>query len=154
MLAGEVAHLLAPWLRTDVEHIGSTAVPGLPAKPVIDLMAAVDDPAAVADAAGERLDEAGWALVPPELDRRPWRRFFVKPDDAGLRRLAHLHLIRPDEPRWAEQLAFRDRLRADRALAQRYADLKTTLGCQFGDDREGYTEAKAEFIRAALLPGS
>lgn len=87
VLVGEVTHLLAPWPLTDVKHIGSTAVAGLPAKPVIDLMAAV-----------------------------------------------------------------RDSLRADRALAERYAELKRTLGCQFGGDREGYTEAKTEFIRAALLP--
>jgi GrpB-like predicted nucleotidyltransferase (UPF0157 family) len=145
-----LAELLAPWLADGVEHVGSTAVPGLAAKPVIDLMASVRDPDAVVSQAGQRLAADGWCYVPPELDQRPWRRFFVKPDASGLRRIAHLHVITSGHARWAEQIAFRDALRSDAQLARRYADLKGTLAAQHGDDREAYTAAKAAFIAAAL----
>lgn len=149
-LAAELDELLSPWLVAAVEHVGSTAVPGLPAKPVLDLMAAVPDPDSLVRDGPARLGAAGWVLVPQELDARPWRRFFVLPDARGARRWAHLHVMRPDEPRWAQQLAFRDRLRADRELARQYAELKTALARQHPDDREQYTEAKREFIEAAL----
>ncbi|PRX92404.1 GrpB family protein [Allonocardiopsis opalescens] len=142
--------LLAPWLLSGVVHIGSTAVPGLAAKPVIDLMASVADLDTAVGRASERLAADGWCLVPPDLDRRSWRRFFVKPDPSGRRRQAHLHLIRAGHPRWAEQVRFRDALRRDRRLAQRYADLKRRLAERHGHDREAYTAAKAEFVASVL----
>jgi GrpB-like predicted nucleotidyltransferase (UPF0157 family) len=92
--------------------------------------------------------------VPPELDRRPWRRFFVKPDESGQHRVAHLHLIQAGHPRWAEQLAFRDALRRDGRLARQYEDLKRLLAARHGGDREAYTAAKAAFVANALAgPG-
>jgi len=72
--------LLNPWLVDGIEHIGSTAVPGLSAKPIIDLMASVTDLDTVVATASDLLAAAGWAYVPKELDNRPWRRFFVKPE--------------------------------------------------------------------------
>ena len=136
---------------TGFEHVGSTAVPGLAAKPVIDLMASVADPDAVVVQAGERLAAEGWCYVPPELDSGgAWRRFFVKPDASGQRRVAHLHVIRAGHPRWAEQLAFRDALRRDDRLAVSYEELKHRLAAQHAGDREAYTDAKAEFVADAL----
>ncbi len=145
-----LADLLAPWLAEGVEHVGSTAVPGLAAKPVIDLMAAVRDAGAVVREAGELLAADGWCYVPPDLDGRPWRRFFVKPDASGQRRAAHLHVMTSGEPRWAQQLAFRDALRRDDELARRYATLKRLLEAEHADDREAYTGAKARFVADAL----
>ncbi len=141
--------LLAPWLVDGVEHIGSTAVPGLAAKPIVDVMASVadlglDHGPLVAD---------GWCSVPPELDGRPWRRFFVKPDASGERREAHLHLIQAGHPRWAAQIGFRDALRRDGELARRYAELKLRLAEAHGHDREAYTEGKAEFVASTLAQG-
>ncbi len=148
---GRLAGLLAPWLVDGVEHVGSTAVPGLAAKPVIDLMASVADPDAVVAQAGEPLAADGWCYVPPELDSGgAWRRFFVKPDASGQRRVAHLHVIRAGHPRWAEQLAFRDALRRDDRLAVSYEELKHRLAAQHAGDREAYTDAKAEFVADAL----
>jgi GrpB-like predicted nucleotidyltransferase (UPF0157 family) len=146
--------LLAPWLVDGVEHVGSTAVPGLAAKPIIDLMASVHDPGAVVERALRRLAADGWCHVPPELDGRPWRRFFVKPDASGQHRRAHLHLLPCGHPRWSEQLAFRDMLRRDSLLADRYADLKRQLANQHGRDREAYTDGKAQFIAEALRRGA
>jgi GrpB-like predicted nucleotidyltransferase (UPF0157 family) len=146
-----LAVALAPWLVDGVEHVGSTAVPGLAAKPIIDLMASVRDPDEVVDQGGGPLGADGWRYVPPELDSGgSWRRFFVKPDESGQHRYAHLHVIAAGHPRWAEQLAFRDALRGDDALAGRYADLKRRLAAEHADDREAYTVGKGEFVRDAL----
>jgi GrpB-like predicted nucleotidyltransferase (UPF0157 family) len=143
--------VLTPWLVDGVEHVGSTAVPGLAAKPVIDLMASVRDPAVVAEEARESLWADGWWYVPPELDGGgSWRRFFVKPDESGQHRYAHLHVIAAGHPRWTDQIAFRDALRRDDELAGRYADLKRRLAAEHAADREAYTEAKGDFVRSVL----
>lgn len=138
---------LAPWLVALAEHVGSTAVPGLPAKPILDLQVAVADLTCAPDIAAA-LAPAGWHYVSPELDRRPWRRFFVKVVNGA--RAAHLHVVSRDSARWGEQLAFRDALRDDPTLVQRYAALKRVLVLEHADDREAYTDAKGGFIRAVL----
>jgi GrpB-like predicted nucleotidyltransferase (UPF0157 family) len=139
--------LLAPWLADGVEHVGSTAVPGLDAKPIVDIMASVTDLDAVDP---EALAPAGWCYVPPDLDGRPWRRFYVKPDESGQHREAHLHLIQAGHHRWTDQLRFRDALRADPGLAEQYAALKHRLSAEHANDREAYTEGKAEFVARVL----
>lgn len=140
-------HLLAQWLTGDVEHVGSTAVPGLPAKPVIDLQAPVRD-LVVASAVALRLAPHGWHYVAPELDLREYRRFFVKVADDH--RVAHLHLMHADHPRWTEQITFRDALLAAPGLAAQYGALKEELVRVHATDREAYTAAKTDFIRAVL----
>jgi GrpB-like predicted nucleotidyltransferase (UPF0157 family) len=141
---------LGEWLVAPVEHVGSTAVPGLPAKPVLDLQAAVAD-LDCASRIATVLAPDGWHYVPPELDARLWRRFFVKVEVDH--RVAHLHLLQPDHARWREQLAFRDALRADPALASRYGELKRALAEQHAGDREAYTDGKADFVAAVLSTG-
>jgi len=145
-----LADVLAPWLVDGVEHVGSTAVPGLAAKPVIDLMASVRDLDEAVTQAGDALAADGWCYVPPELDARPYRRFFVMPDESGQHRAAHLHLIKAGHPRWAEQLAFRDALRRDGELARQYGELKKQLAARHPGDREAYTAAKAAFVANAI----
>jgi GrpB-like predicted nucleotidyltransferase (UPF0157 family) len=144
---GSLEQLLKPWLVDGVEHVGSTAVPGLAAKPIIDLMASVTDLDAVEQ---EVLTAHGWAYVPPHLDNRPWRRFFVKPDATNQHREAHLHVIEAGHRRWIDQLRFRDVLRADKGLALQYEELKRQLAAHSGHDREAYTEGKAAFVAKAL----
>jgi GrpB-like predicted nucleotidyltransferase (UPF0157 family) len=146
-LSLELADTLGPMLVADVEHMGSTAVPGLAAKPIIDLMAGVASLDA-ADAIAQALAPALWHFVPPDLDQRPWRRFFVKVEQEH--RAAHLHVMDPASPRWHEQLAFRDALRADADLAAEYSSLKRTLSDRHRHDREAYSEAKGEFISRVL----
>ena len=138
---------LAPWLVVPVEHVGSTAVPGLAAKPILDLQAAVANLGAVPLIA-EKLAPVGWHHVPPELDQRPWRRFFIKV--RGERRVAYLHVMVAGTARWDEQLVFRDALRADPGLVDSYAALKRDLAARHATDRERYTSAKADFVRAVL----
>jgi GrpB-like predicted nucleotidyltransferase (UPF0157 family) len=142
-LRTELQAQLAPWLRAGVHHVGSTSVLDLAAKPILDLMAGVDTLDRAADIA-RILRPHGWHAVPPALDRRAWRRFFVQVRDD--RRVAHLHVMVPDEPRWNEQLVFRDRLRASLALRDEYAALKRLLARGLAHDREAYSAAKAEFV--------
>lgn len=139
--------LLAPWRTDDVEHIGSTAVPGLAAKPILDLQAPVVS-LEVADAVAGTLALYGWHYVPPHLDRRPYRRFFVKVVEG--RRAAHLHLMANDALRCRQQLSFRDALRGDSDLVRAYANLKTLLTEQHQYDREAYSSGKEQFIHRVL----
>jgi GrpB-like predicted nucleotidyltransferase (UPF0157 family) len=134
-------------LAAGVEHVGSTAVPGLAAKPILDLQAAVEDVSGAGRIAAA-LTPDGWHLVPPELDGRQGRLLFVKVV-AG-RRAAHLHLTTAEDPSRQHRRTFRDALRADPALAQTYADLKRFLAGQHADDREAYTAAKSDFIDAVV----
>lgn len=147
----EIGVLLGDRLASRPVHVGSTAVPGLPAKPIIDLQARVTDPADLIAERREALAHAHWHVVPRELDRRPWRWFVVRSDRDEQRRLAHLHLMALDETRWCLHLAFRDRLRGSAALVREYAVLKARAAAtRYGDDREGYTFAKSEFIQNVL----
>jgi GrpB-like predicted nucleotidyltransferase (UPF0157 family) len=139
-----LAPVLAPWLAGPIEHIGSTAVPGLPAKPVIDIMAAVADLVS-SKAAIEPLARLSYCYFDYRADVMHW---FCKPSD--LERTHHLHLVPFESTLWRERLAFRDRLRADETLRTAYRDLKLRLASEHREDREAYTEAKTDFILAAV----
>ncbi|GKU78973.1 GrpB family protein [Paenibacillus sp. L3-i20] len=139
----QLINLLSPLGIIEVEHIGSTSVSGLPAKPIIDLMANLrtfDD----IDKIIEVLSDYDWHYVAPELDLRPWRRFFVKVKND--KRIAHLHLMCEGEERWNQQRLFRDKLKKDKNLVEQYATLKMALSHQYKNDREAYSEAKKNFI--------
>ncbi len=133
---------LQPLLGAGVElyHFGSTAVPGLAAKPVIDMIALVDN----FDAPIAALVQHGRYQYPEAFNATlTHRRFLCYPNPA--QRTHHLHLV--DEPSELERrLHFRDLLRADAALARDYEALKRELAERYRDDREGYTDAKSQFI--------
>ncbi len=146
-LRRETDTLLRGHLARPVEHVGSTAIPGLASKPTVDLLAPVHDLDAADDAA-PLLAAAGWELVPVELDERPWRRFHVLPD--GPNRRAHLYLVAHDHPRANDLVTFRDHLRRDRRTAAAYGALKSRLAREHVLDREAYTRAKMSFIDEVL----
>lgn len=129
----------------DIAHIGSTAVPGLAAKPIIDLMMAIPAlraPRQLFDA----LSEIGYEHRP--LDTLAERLFFAK--ELGNLRTHNLSVCETNSPFWVSRLRFRDRLRSDQELARSYAELKQALAAQFPDDRLGYTNSKEQFIAAAI----
>jgi GrpB-like predicted nucleotidyltransferase (UPF0157 family) len=136
--------VLTPWLVGPIEHIGSTAVAGLAAKPIIDIMAAVAELASSRPAI-EALKSLSYCYFDYRADVMHW---FCKPSD--FERTHHLHLVPLGSPLWRDRLAFRDRLRADAATRRSYTELKFTLAARYGDDREAYTEAKTDFIRSVL----
>ncbi|WP_207632279.1 GrpB family protein [Occultella kanbiaonis] len=126
-----------------LEHIGSTAVPGLPAKPVLDVQVSVPN---LADEARYRpaLESLGLIL----RVREPGHRFFRPP--AGEPRTVHVHVCEIGSVWESDQLRFRDALRASPETARSYADLKQHLAEALGHDREAYTRGKSDFIRSVL----
>jgi GrpB-like predicted nucleotidyltransferase (UPF0157 family) len=127
-----------------VHHVGSTAVSGLAAKPTVDILVGVDSLEASLACFGP-LAGLEYLYAPYLPEEMHW---FCKPDPN--RREFHLHLIPTGSQRCRDELAFRDRLRADPGLASAYAALKLDLAARFPTDRDAYTEAKAAFIRTAL----
>lgn len=135
---------LAPWLADPVEHIGSTAVPGLAAKPVIDIIAPVESlhaslPAIAAAAS------VGYCHFPYKPDVMHW---FCKPSPEH--RTHHLHLVPLGSALWHDRLAFRDALRANPQLAAEYEAFKRRLAREFRLDREAYTEGKTQFVQRVI----
>jgi GrpB-like predicted nucleotidyltransferase (UPF0157 family)/predicted phosphodiesterase len=127
----------------DIQHVGSTAVPGLAAKPILDIAVAVAD-----------FDEARRCIAPLEglgytyrgENGIPRRHYFVK----GEPRTHHLHMLERDSDEWRRHLFFRDHLRAHDEVARAYARLKQSLAERYPHDRGAYTEAKGAFIARVL----
>jgi GrpB-like predicted nucleotidyltransferase (UPF0157 family) len=133
-------------LAEPVQHIGSTSVPGLPAKPVIDMLALVRSLKDATERVAE-LSAAGW-LFWPDDPNRDYRLWFLRPTPEA--RTHHLHVLELGHPQALALLAFRDALRADGKLRARYAAFKTELAEQFPDDRNAYTNAKTDFVDQVL----
>ena len=130
-----------------IEHIGSTAVPELAAKPIIDILAGVST-----------LNEADSLLAPlcahgyetsSEFNATLTDRRWLMRHAFG-RRTHHLHLVVFGGEQWIRHLQFRDVLRADVAITARYEHLKRELAEQYRHDREAYTHAKTAFINEVL----
>jgi GrpB-like predicted nucleotidyltransferase (UPF0157 family) len=139
-----LARILSQWLAGDIEHIGSTAVPMLLAKPVIDIMAPVSS-LELSRSAIPAVAAIGYLHSPYQAEVMHW---FCKPSPAC--RTHHLHLVPLGSSLWQERLAFRNALRQDPSLVAEYGALKTQLAHQFRSDREAYTRAKAPFIAKVL----
>jgi GrpB-like predicted nucleotidyltransferase (UPF0157 family) len=131
----------------EIEHIGSTAVPGLCAKPVVDVLVGAAS-LAVIEAAIPRLDGAGFRYVSRHEAELPMRRYFVKAEGEAPR--VHVHGVCTGSTIWHEHLRFRDALRTDPVLRGAYAQLKRELARIHSDDKSAYTAAKAPFIRQVL----
>ncbi len=123
-----------------LDHIGSTAVPGLAARPIVDMMPLVAS------------FEAAESLVPPMemLGYHyfgeygiPRRHYFNRPG-------YHVHMLEPGSAQATGHIAFRDYLRAHPETAAAYASLKRRLAALHRDDRDGYTDAKAEFVQSII----
>lgn len=136
---------LLPVCGLVVEHIGSTAVPGLAAKPIIDIMIGVPRLAEDLHCLAP-LERVGYRYVPEFEQQMPYRRYFDRRGEDG-RVGYHLHMVEPTHEFWPRHLLFRDYLREHAGAAAEYARLKRELAARFGCDRESYTDAKSEFVR-------
>ena len=146
----DVAAELAALFKTDpirIEHIGSTAVPGLCAKPVLDIMLGTQDLAAVT-ARSDGLIGLGYRYRPEYEVEIPERRYFVRDAGAGLR--VHLHAVIEGGAIWRNHLTFRDALRNNSPLLHAYAALKRRIAAEHSADKVAYTLAKGPFIARVL----
>jgi GrpB-like predicted nucleotidyltransferase (UPF0157 family) len=128
-----------------IEHIGSTAVPGLAAKPIIDLLVGVRSLAEARTSSVNQLVKLGYTYIPEYESWLPGELFFRKAVPGPWTH--HVHVMEPSNPRWQRFLLFRDYLRAHPRTAAAYANLKKSLAAKFGDDIAAYRDGKHEFVQ-------
>jgi GrpB-like predicted nucleotidyltransferase (UPF0157 family) len=128
-----------------IEHIGSTAIPGLAAKPTVDILVAIDNLKNGPQIVGP-LKRLGYVYVAEYESELPERRYFYKGSCAE--DSFHLHVVEKNTSFWHRHIAFRDYLRTHPIEMQAYARLKIDLAAQFKTDRSGYTDAKTSFIKS------
>ena len=138
--------ILQPYLVQPLDHIGSTSVPGLVAKPIIDMLAVVEDisPVVVEE---DSLRQIGWLLAPEPADDIERRLSFCMPSREM--RTHHLHVVEEAFSRWRGWLAFRDYLRKNPDAAEEYGELKSQLSIEHGSDpneRDEYRAGKADWV--------
>jgi GrpB-like predicted nucleotidyltransferase (UPF0157 family) len=130
-----------------VDHVGSTSVPGLAAKPVIDIIVGLHREGDL-DRTVRILEDLGYRYRWDLEDDLPMRRLFDRFVDGA--RTFHVHIVGHDSDfRW-EHIAFRDMLRSRKDIAWAYGELKKGLAITYRDDRIAYTEAKTDFIQGVL----
>ena len=142
---GELVSTLGPSIL-GVHHVGSTSVPGLSAKPILDLLVLVPDFDEAARLAPE-LGALGYEFRPEE--EVPDRHFFRRPHGGDIR-THHLSLSEPGSRNERVTMGFRDALRGDPELAAAYGHLKVELAGRFLRDRPAYIEEKSVFVRQVL----
>jgi GrpB-like predicted nucleotidyltransferase (UPF0157 family) len=130
-----------------IEHFGSTAIPGLAAKPIVDMLVEVDSLEETKARIAPVLEAQGydyfWRATHGE-DGPPFYPWFIKRNSAGVR-THHIHMVESDFEHW-DRLLFRDYLIADPATAKEYETLKYALARDYPNDRVAYTNGKSEFV--------
>ena len=143
MLRSQIVAVLND-LAVSIEHVGSTAVPGLAAKPVIDidvlLRSPTDLPVVI-----RRLAELGYEH---RGDLGVSGREAFRAKDGGVQH--HLYVCPPESPEYKRHIAFRNYLREHSADADDYALLKRELALRFGNERDAYNQAKSQFVQRIL----
>lgn len=132
-----------------IEHVGSTAIPRLGAKPIIDIMVAVRQLSDAKECIGP-LRSIGYEYVPEYEKELPERRYFRKGPEGVRNKHFHLHMVQHGEDFWKQHLMFRDYLRCHPDAAKQYCELKRKLAEKHALDREAYTDAKTLFIESIL----
>lgn len=130
----------------DVQHIGSTSVKSIPAKPIIDIAVAVRD----YDAVLQKTELLKREKIIFRFDERPAQLLFVKGDFEKDTRTHHIHVVLHKSKEWGDYIALRDYLNTHAAAAKRYAELKIELSKKFPNDRVAYTEGKRSLIAELL----
>jgi GrpB-like predicted nucleotidyltransferase (UPF0157 family) len=144
--AAFLREMLPPNLITRIEHFGSTAVPRLSSKPIIDILVEVTSLELTRRQIAPILEEAGYEYLwrPGVGNTSPFYAWFIKRNSSGVR-THHIHMVEHDSELW-ERLYFRDYLRTFADEAARYDVLKRSLAQAFPRDRAVYTGKKTEYI--------
>lgn len=134
-----------------IEHVGSTAVPGLGGKPIIDIMVGVYQ-SNDADECVPLLQDLDYKNLTPQPEEPDWYYCLSKTYEGETVKLKnyHLHLVKFMSDHWKKHLLFRDFLRTHPDMAQRYYELKKKLAAKYGSNRIGYTDAKTSFIESVI----
>lgn len=130
-----------------IEHIGSTAIRGIWAKPTVDILIEMKEGQGLNDA-GARLENSGYLLMSKDSHRLSYNKGYTPEGFAA--RVFHIHLRQAGDH---DELYFRDWLRADRQAAEEYEQLKLRLWKVYEHNRDGYTGAKGEFVRSCTAAG-
>ncbi|HEY6214772.1 MAG TPA: GrpB family protein [Vicinamibacterales bacterium] len=151
MFRDEAAHLracLPAGLLGRIEHFGSTAVPGLAAKPIVDVLVEAGDLAAARERVAPILESQGYEYIWRPTrgdDGPPWYAWFIKRDGSGAR-THHIHMVEPTFVEHWDRLLFRDYLIERPDVAREYETLKRALAAESANDRVAYTRGKTAFI--------
>jgi len=132
----------------DIQHVGSTSIPGLGAKPIIDIMPVIRDISLISYCVQPMatLDYAYFGE-----NGIPKRHYFRKPADiASQLHTHHVHIVEKGHDQWVMMLLFREYLRLHPESAREYDVLKRELAAQYGSDRVGYTDAKEAFVKSII----
>lgn len=145
-----LARALPPDLVTRIAHIGSTAVPGLSAKPIIDIQAEVRSLDRVRRDVIPIMEDLAYEFIwrPTMGEQAPFYAWFIKRNAAG-ERIFHVHMVEPDQTS-ADRIRFRDHLRAHPDDRAAYEALKRELAVRHPDDRAAYTMNKTHHINRVL----
>lgn len=129
-----------------IEHFGSTSIPGVAAKPIIDMLVEVNDFARVKSEAHPVLTSRGYDYIwkPSATDPEVFYPFFIKRGHDG-KRTHHIHIVKNDFENW-NRLRFRDYLKSNLGAAIEYSELKLELATRHSNDRMAYLSAKSEFV--------
>lgn len=134
-----------PTIVKRIEHFGSTAIPGLSAKPVVDMLVEVTSYKEVKKKIVGVLEKEGYDYFwRPEIDKPPMYTWFIKRNKKG-ERTHHIHMVEATSKLW-DRLHFRDYLRKFPEVAKRYEKIKKELTQKFPNDREAYTKGKTDFV--------
>lgn len=146
----ELKSLLPRMLMQRIAHIGSTAVPGLSAKPIIDVQVEVSDLEEVKNEVVPKMVELGYEFIwrPTMGDVAPFYAWFIKRDDRG-ERCVHVHMVESGQTS-VDRIIFRDYLREHPDALKEYEAHKHDLAKRFPKDREAYTKHKTEFVNDVL----
>src|SRR3990167_10336550 len=140
---------ILPFKIIDIQHVGSTAISGMSAKPIIDIQIAVNSLAEIKTIAIQELQKLGYEYWFENPD--PTKMFFVKGmPPFGQQRTHHVHIFEYGSDHWRNKIIFRDYLRSNKKIAKEYEELKNKLAKEHQYDREKYTDAKLEFIHRIL----
>jgi GrpB-like predicted nucleotidyltransferase (UPF0157 family) len=133
----------------DIQHVGSTAIPGMIAKPIIDIQVAVDSLDPIKETLIAALNKHEYVYWKDNPDHE--RLFFVKGmPPHGMGRTHHVHIVELSNRHWRDKILFRDYLIAHPEAAAQYSELKIALAQKHMNDREQYTDAKTQFIQRIL----
>jgi GrpB-like predicted nucleotidyltransferase (UPF0157 family) len=149
-LETQLKRMIPRMLAQRITHIGSTAVPGLRSKPVVDVQVEVSDLEAVRNELAPRMEEAGYEFIwrPTMGDEAPFYAWFILRDASG-ERMAHVHMVEPGQAS-VDRIVFRDYLRNHPEEVEVYASLKEDLAQTFKRDRQAYTRGKTDYVNATL----